>query len=117
MGDKIKVYFSTLDFNLASSWNAFADEGFDIEKDKVWNFYWIGLKKEHSDEFYSQLAEKALEELNKSSSNGESLIVESENVRILAVKCNSLYAGKEIPFADYSVDENEGENEGENEEN
>ncbi len=87
------------------------NEVFDIEKDKVWNFYWIGLKKEHSDEFYSQLAEKALEELNKSSSNGESLIVESENVRILAVKCNSLYAGKEIPFTDYSVDENEGENE------
>ena len=35
MGDKIKVYFSTLDFNLASSWNAFADEGFDIEKDHL----------------------------------------------------------------------------------
>ena len=87
------------------------DKTFSVEKDSLYNFFWIGKNTdEYSEDFYNECAKLSLLALSKNASRGYSVIVENEGTRLLAVKCGSLYFGKILPYADYGDKDGETQN-------
>lgn len=83
---------------------------FEITKDSVYDFYWIGNDFSHSRDFYESVAKLALKTLAAGSSSCYSTVFETDDVRILAVKTGNICLGKIVADKEYSETEGGFEN-------
>ncbi|MCR5219278.1 hypothetical protein [Treponema sp.] len=77
---------------------------FSINKDPVYDFYWIENEVSHPKEYYSEAARMALKKLSSVSSSCYCEIMEFKDSRFMAVKTGNIYIGKMIPSLKYEAE-------------